>query len=455
MKKIIRIIIFIIVFIILLSGILIVRLNKKEEQYEQEEKDNYVVENNENTLNQISNVTDSTIFFTIEACAQKYLDNSIINIRTKDKIDLNYEYTEPEIRKEAVYNLLTSHYIKEKQVTNQNVLDYIHNIQEQVNFTATNMKVYQNNDRIQQYSVTGFIENTATGNFTENIYLLVIIDIDNKTFQIEPLLNGSDLNTDFALNAEITAIESNGYNTFEYYKVSKNDMPQKYMEFYTKLALNYPQTAYQYLNQEYREKRFGNVEKYIEYIKLNENEIRNTILDRYQIEIKDEYTQYVCIDSEENYYIFRETGIRQFELILDTHTVDIPEFLAKYNSANEQQKVAMNIEKVVEALNMKDYSYVYQKLDEGFRQNYFKTEQDFIQYCNLIFVNKNKVTYGDFEVKGNTYIYNVSLTDRKGESIRVLDKQFIMKLKDGTDFVCSFTTGDDKLIDDAPQEGNN
>lgn len=453
MKKIIKLIIVVMIFIILLATILII-INNKQIEYKQEERDNYVIDDDEKIESQISDVVDPTMFFTIENCVQKYLDNSIINIKSGDRIDLNYEYTDPELRKTAVYKLLTENYIKENNITNQNVLKYTFNIEEQVVFTATSMKVHQKSKKIQRYSVSGFIENAVDDRFTGNINLLVIIDIDNKTFQIKPILNGSDIDIDYDINAEITSIESNGYNNYEYNKVVKADMPRKNMEFYLKLTLNYPETAYEYLDKEYREKRFGSVEKYCKYIDTNREEIRNVQLDRYQIQVNDNETQYVCVDKDENYYIFKETAVRKFALILDTHTVDIPEFIQKYNNANEQQKVVMNIEKIIEALNMKDYSYVYQKLAKTFKENYFPNEEDFIKYANVVFVNKNMVNYGKFTAEGENYIYDVTLTDKKKKSIRIIDKQFIMQLKDGTDFVCSFSTGDDKLIDDSSNSEN-
>ena len=56
-----------------------------------------------------------------------------------------------------------------------------------------------------------------------------------------------------------------------------------------------------------------------------------------------------------------------YSVILDTYTVDLKDFTDKYNSADVSTKVGMNVEKVIEAINDKDYRYVYNKLDETFR----------------------------------------------------------------------------------------
>mgnify|MGYP000081844256 CR=1 FL=1 len=48
------------------------------------------------------------------------------------------------------------------------------------------------------------------------------------------------------------------------------------------------------------------------------------------------------------------------------------EFIEKYNSANEKTKVGLNIQKVFDAINNEDYEYVYNKLDNTFKQTNLK-----------------------------------------------------------------------------------
>ena len=56
-------------------------------------------------------------------------------------------------------------------------------------------------------------------------------------------------------------------------------------------------------------------------------------LKSYKIDKNNDYTQYVLIDNLENYYIFRETSVMDYTVILDTYTIDLPEFLEKYENA--------------------------------------------------------------------------------------------------------------------------
>ena len=70
-----------------------------------------------------------------------------------------------------------------------------------------------------------------------------------------------------------------------------------------------------------------------------------------------------------------EEEVGKYSVVLDTYTIDLPEFIEKYNSANEKTKVGLNIQKVFDAINNEDYEYVYNKLDNTFKQTNFKTVQ--------------------------------------------------------------------------------
>ena len=54
-----------------------------------------------------------------------------------------------------------------------------------------------------------------------------------------------------------------------------------------------------------------------------------------------------------------ESNITNYEVVLDTYTIDLPEFLEKYNKNSDEIKCGMNIQKLFDAINDEDYSYVY------------------------------------------------------------------------------------------------
>ena len=108
-------------------------------------------------------------------------------------------------------------------------------------------------------------------------------------------------------------------------------------------------------------------------------------------------------------------------------------FIEKYNSANEKTKVGLNIQKVFDAINNEDYEYVYNKLDNTFKQTNFKTVQEFANYAVQNFAGK-QLKYGECQQQGSMYIFDITMISGTNQ----INKRVIMQLKDGTDFVMSF-----------------
>ena len=162
-------------------------------------------------------------------------------------------------------------------------------------------------------------------------------------------------------------------------------------------------------------------------------------LKSYKIDKNNDYTQYVLIDNLENYYIFRETSVMDYTVILDTYTIDLPEFLEKYENAKEEDKVILNLQKCFETLNNNDYKYVYNKLDATFKSNNFKTEADFEKYVKTNFFESNNAKSSNGKKQGDLYTYEVTITDKTEKNTKTVKKTFVMRLNEGTDFVMSFS----------------
>lgn len=175
---------------------------------------------------------------------------------------------------------------------------------------------------------------------------------------------------------------------------------------------------------------------------MNENEkyFLNFELNKYKEENNDNYTEYICIDQYGNYYIFKDKGVMDYTVMLDTYTIDSDEFNNKYNNGSEQLKVGMNLEKIFQALNRKDYNYIYEKLDDNFKQNNFPTLTDFETYAKSTFFDINKIEYGDFEEKSGVYVYKISLSDatESANEEKKVTKNFIIKLEDNNNFKMAF-----------------
>ena len=100
----------------------------------------------------------------------------------------------------------------------------------------------------------------------------------------------------------------------------------------------------------------------------------------YNKEEIDGKTKYICLDEKGKYYIFTKENTVNYNVILDTYTIDTEEFLAKYNAGNEKTKAGMNVERFFEALNRKDFTYIYNHLDESFKNNYYNNVEALKEY---------------------------------------------------------------------------
>ena len=59
----------------------------------------------------------------------------------------------------------------------------------------------------------------------------------------------------------------------------------------------------------------------------------------------------VCDDIQEE--------LEKIRTALDTYTIDLPEFVSKYNISSNEDKVLMNIQKVFDSINDKDLSLIH------------------------------------------------------------------------------------------------
>lgn len=207
---------------------------------------------------------------------------------------------------------------------------------------------------------------------------------------------------------------------------------QYFSDFRMKM-LNDTEVAYRELDSDYAQKKFGDYSNFQNYINENKESITYAGINKYQVVEDSDNKEYICIDENGKYYIFVESGIGKYTVVLDTYTIDLPEFLTKYNSSNERIKVGMNIQKVFDAINDKDYEFVYNKLDSSFKQNNFKTLSEFKDYAEKNFVGK-QLKYDECQQQGSIYVFNITITDGTNQT----GKNVIMKLLDGTDFVMSF-----------------
>ena len=127
-----------------------------------------------------------------------------------------------------------------------------------------------------------------------------------------------------------------------------------------------------------------------------------------------------------------------YKVILDIYTLADKEFEEEYNKATTSQRVAMNIDKFMGILNAKDYNKAYNLLDETFRSKNFNNVESFKKYVKENFFEYNNIQYKSMKTEGYIYIYSVQLTNKMKQTENK-NMTIIMQLKEGTDFVMSFS----------------
>lgn len=432
LKKIILILV-IIIFIIIVCMISI-KFCKKDNKIQEVEDigDKLYVDT------EIQAINDINMYAIIENIVDTYVDYNSSN------------------ENEKIINMLDNKYVKDNNITADNVRDKIKEIKgsplvvindiTQQNISNNKTIYYVSYDLVKDKSLAekdglryessyNANEETTIG---KNCDITISVNSEQKVFSIIPnKMEQSDF-----------SIEKNEYNTYEYNVLNTQKQVEMYIQDFTNNLKYKLEESYNKLDEEYRNKRFGNLEKYQKYMNENQKNFEDFELTKYKEENKDDYTEYICIDQYGNYYIFKDKGVMNYTVMLDTYTIDSDEFNNKYNNGSEQIKVGMNLEKIFQALNRKDYQYIYEKLDNNFKQNYFSTEDKFEEYAKSTFFDINKITYGTFEKQSGMYIYNITISDaneiiddnQDNEEIETnnISKKFIIKLEDNKNFKLAF-----------------
>lgn len=423
MKKIIAIVISIIIIITIVLVILLLagKNNIQNLNESLEGKSDEIIISDTHIVEYANNRTNS---FATSRIAEEYI---------------NYVVGE---RKSELINIISNKYVQDDNITIDNIVDKVKdaNVQYSENYEVliNDMYVIKESINLESYLVNLTYCNLDTNKSYET-KLMVQIDIQNLTFEVMPYKYMQNLGYDKLKIGDSCAIEhkqieKNENNTYKMTPISKDSTAERYFNTFLKHLKYDTQKSYELLDAQYRQQKFGNVNEYIKYV--NDNKLKDITLKAYKVYNYTDYSQYVCIDNQERYYIFNENGVMNFTTLLDTYTIDIPEFTEKYTDASDEEKVLLNIQRCFTAINDKDYRYVYNKLDNTFKANNFKTLADFQTYIKTNFFEKNKISASNAKKQNGIYLYDIKISDNDG--ISSITKTFVMQLKEGTDFVMSF-----------------
>lgn len=436
-KKSIIIISIIILIITILLLLLLINIYRYEEeilitQTEDEVDQSYTY------IRELELVKEKEDYLIIKSSLNQYISAINQNSTSYYGYDTNNNYTiivDKEIINTNIYNILSENYIKKNSINIENVRNFVYEIKEDCFYIP--IKIYKKleTQNIKIYAIYGVIEDMDYNPITES-YILLNIDEKNSTFSVEQLENKEQFNN--IEIEEIVSIEEKENNIYESARLIDEDLIKDYFTTYKRLALGYPEIVYNnYLDEEYKTKKFNSVDNYKKYVEENKDAIESIDIEKYNVEEQDDYIQYIGIDQNEKYYIFNVNSITDYKIILDSYTIDIPQFINKYNNASDVQKVGYNIQKCIDAINDGDYLYVYDKLDNTFKTNNYNNKENFIKYIKNNLYKKNEIENVSTSNEGEMYIYNIDIKNAENYDERK-NMTVIMKLGRNTDFTMSF-----------------
>ena len=445
-KGILVLIIICIIMILVIIAVMILSKNKtKAETNNLKNNLNTNVENNE-ISNKVNEIEDTTIL------------NKQIH---KEKEIMTYFSVEKNIK----------NYITYLRVNNQKAINSLSNgvsvfnangLSSKTTITIKEMYSVDNDN-----GTTFFVKLDLSNNGEYTIKF--IEDFINETFSISSMTS-EEYNTSISGKSNIdytkyVEIQKNEYNTIQYTNMSNSEVAERYLRSYIQKARYSPEEAYNSLDEVYRNARFGSFENFKKYLEGKAEELETldplSIKDASEFATIDEYTKYVnslkktgltkfdkytdgdieylvCLDTYGNYYIFKISYAMDYKLMLDSYTLNTPRFLEEYQKSNEQEKVELTINKVFEAINNKDFNYVYEKLDEDFKKRYFSNYNDFAQKMQNNFFDRNAVEFDEYDETDGVHEYTLIITDANKIDKRELNLKVFITLGDNTDFTLKF-----------------
>ena len=143
--------------------------------------------------------------------------------------------------------------------------------------------------------------------------------------------------------------------------------------------------------------------------------------------------------NENRNYVFMVKNIMDYSISFDEYSVVTQESKDEYDKLLSQAKAKICIDRVIEAINNKDYDFVYDRLNPILKNNYYKTKQDFIQFCKNNFFDNNlyEIQENYLKVSQNIYQFDVKIYNADGDVITNNWFKFAITLNDDAEFKVS------------------
>lgn len=425
----ITIIIFFIIFTLLnLNNNKISDFNSNNIQNEEEINEKIVSDDEIKLNNVLMYVQDRTEYFSIKNIYKKYVS-----------------YSESGMNKELL-SQFSENYIKSKEINENNVkkivnIDTIENPGLYGSYTCIidKMIVSEINENQKMYLIYGKYILRSTSK-VQTLNLMVIVNNNDNVYCIYPYEYMKEKGYDKYNIGQKVALENiqitrNDYNQKEIVTKTDSELSSELMDDFNILLISDKKEAYDKLNTQYKKQKFPDYTKFEEFLS---NKKYIPTINQYRVYSKDDYTDYICTDQYNNYYIFRvQGGVMRYTVFLDNYTVELDTFKENYNNGDDQTKVSIQIGKIKQMINSKDYSTIYEKLNNAFKNNNFKSVSELKNYLEKNLYEQNSINIENIIQKDGYYACECTLTNYKMKS-ETKNMSIIIKLDDFDNYEISF-----------------
>lgn len=323
-------------------------------------------------------------------------------------------------------------YIKENNETAINELggNSIYLITNNVKYVVKQAYVTQN-QYMSKYYTYGTLT-IANGNYTaqtQEIYMILYLTAENKGYKLQTISKEEYLNRTALEQNDTIEIQEGTYNKFEYEYIDNVKQMEIYLEDYSFQIFNNTENSYNLLNTEYKEKRFKDLQAFVQFLNEKQGQLHNIKISQYTVDEENQNKIYKGTDQNGNYYEIIEKSYMNYEIILDNYT------MLDYSNDSDENKIKLSAEKFILMLNSADYTNAYNLLEPSFKQINFPTEQDFINYVKNNFYARNIVASKDLSEDG---ICTVTIKDSISTQANKIQKQFKVIMGEGMSFTIEF-----------------
>ena len=453
MRKLLKVLIICFIIIII---ILLILLNKYSVKTNTEVKNNTTnIIQQTKPIQTVDNITgdikedigydnSNTTKFEILKNRKQYIivEDIVINIleemrdcNSDELIKAKYGIEGPELIDKEKQEILKS---LEDKINNNSSLEELFN---SVMFKNTIMKESYLINKIYKSEVNSNITVFLIyGQFSNNVEYAFMISMDNANSIFEVYLNDYIEENNYKLSninnikVKVEQITKNKNYIIKNYdeKDADEQIAERYLLITKSKMQNSPEEIYNLLDNAYKRK-FQNLENFINFAK----NAQLGKLKEYKVVDKGQYSEVICRDELGNCIFFKERSVMDYTIVLDPYTIELDTLISEYNSV-DKEKVLLNIEKIAQMINMRDYEEIYKRLNETFRNNNFPNVGMLKEYFKSNFYERSIIEFISKEQNDTYYAVRVRIINESNKKQRKLGT-IVIKLGEGTDFEMSFS----------------